>query len=52
MTRKLNNGGAVAAKLGNESRLYMPVPLADLKICPALKQNPGYSSSDNYSKNY
>ena len=52
MKRKFVNGGAVAAKLGTEPRLYMPVPLADLKICPVLKQNPGYSSSDNYSKNY
>ncbi len=53
MTRKLDSkGGAVAAKTGNEPRLYMPVPLADLKICPALKQNPGYSSSESYSKNY
>lgn len=52
MKRKFSNGGAVAAKLGTEPRLYMPVPLADLKICPVLKQNPGYSSNDNYSKNY
>ena len=52
MKRKFVNGNAVAAKLGNEPRLYMPVPLADLKICPVLKQNPGYSSSDIYSKNY
>ncbi len=52
MKRKFVNGGAVAAKLGTEPRLYMPVPLSDLKICPVLRQNPGYSSNDNYSKNY
>ena len=53
MSRKLDSkGSAVAAKMGNEPRLYMPIPLADLKICPVLRQNPGYSSSDNYSKNY
>ena len=52
MKRKFVNGNAVAAKLNTEPRLYMPVPLADLKICPVLKQNPGYSSSDIYSKNY
>ena len=53
MKRKLSGkGNAVAAKLNTEPKLYMPIPLADLNICPVLKQNPGYSSSDNYSKNY
>ena len=53
MKRKLSGkGNAVAAKLNTEPKLYMPVPLEDLNICPVLKQNPGYSSSENYSKNY
>jgi hypothetical protein len=53
VARKLDSkGSAVAAKLSTEPRLYMPVPLADLKICPVLRQNPAYSSSDDYSKNY
>ena len=53
MKRKLSGkGNAVAAKMNTESKLYMPIPLADLNICPVLKQNPGYSTSDNFSKNY
>jgi len=53
MKRKLScKGNAVAAKLNTEPKLYMPVPLEVLNICPVLKQNPGYSSSENYSKNY
>ena len=53
VARKLDSkGSAVAAKLSTEPRLYMPVPLADLKICPVLRQNPAYSSTDDYSKNY
>ena len=51
--RKLSGkGDAVAAKLGNEPKLYLPVPLSDMNVCPLLRQNPGYSDSDNYSKNY
>ena len=45
-------GEAVTAKMNNEPRLYMPLPLADLKISPLLKQNPRYSSTENTSKNY
>jgi len=52
MKRKFINGNAVAAKMATEPKLYMPVPLADLKISSVLKQNPGYSSNDYYSKNY
>lgn len=50
--RKLTNGDAVAAKMNNELKLYMPIPQSDLNVCPVLRQNPGYGSSDNYSKNY
>jgi len=51
-TRKLANGDAVAAKMSTEPKLYMPIPLSDLNVCPALRQNPGYSTNDNVSKNY
>lgn len=53
MARKLGSQGtAVSAKLGNEATLYMPVPKADLEVCPVLKQNPVYSTANNYEKNY
>jgi len=53
MARKLGSQGtAVSAKLGNEATLYMPVPKSDLEVCPALKQNPVYSTASNYEKNY
>ena len=53
MKQKLGSKGeAVAAKMGTEPRLYMPLPLSDLKISPLLKQNPAYSSNENTSKNY
>ena len=53
VSRKLGSkGAAVAAKISDETKLYMPVPLSDLSICPLLKQNPGYASSVDYNKNY
>lgn len=52
MKRKLSGKGeAVAAKMGDETKLYMPVYLDDLSISPLLHQNPGYSSSETISKN-
>ena len=50
--RKLSNGDAVAAKMNNEWKLYLPIPLADMNVCPALRQNPAYGSNEDYSKNY
>lgn len=50
--RKLVNGDAVAAKMSTEPKLYMPIPLADLNVCPVLRQNPSYSTNSNSSKNY
>lgn len=51
--RKLSGkGNAVAAKINNEPKLYMPIPLSDLNVCPMLRQNPGYSNNDNVNKNY
>ena len=52
VVRKLTNGDAVAAKMSTEPKLYMPIPQSDINVCPALHQNPSYSSSDTYSKNY
>lgn len=53
MKRKLaGKGNAVAAKINTEGRLYMPIPMSDVDICPALHQTPGYSVDDTYNKNY
>ena len=52
MKRKLSTkGDAVAAKMGDETKLYMPIPLNDLSITPVLHQNPGYHSMETISKN-
>ena len=51
--RKLGSkGDAVAAKIGTEPRLYMPIPLREVRLSSLLKQTPGYSSDDNISKQY
>ena len=50
--RKLSNGDAVAAKMSTEPKLYLPIPLSDMNVCPVLRQNPAYSTNDSYSKNY
>ena len=50
--RKLANGDAVAAKMSTEPKLYMPIPLSDINVCPVLRQNPSYGTNDKYSKNY
>lgn len=53
MKRKLGaKGNAVAAKINNEARLYLPISLTELKVSPSLRQNPAYSTTDDYSKNY
>lgn len=53
MKRKLGaKGNAVAAKMNNEGRLYLPISLSELKVSSQLRQNPEYKSSDDYSKNY
>lgn len=49
--RKLGSkGDAVASKIGTEPRLYMPIPLREIKLSTMLKQTPGYSSDENISK--
>jgi hypothetical protein len=50
--RKLSNGDAVAAKMSTEPKLYLPIPQADMNVCPVLRQNPAYGTNDSYSKNY
>lgn len=53
MKRKLGaKGNAVAAKMNNEGRLYLPISLTELKVSPLLRQNPEYKSTGDYSKNY
>ena len=54
MTRKLGGtkGSAVAAKMSTEPKLYMPIPLDEVSVCPLLRQNPGYSDNEKYNKNY
>lgn len=51
MVRKFSAGDAVKAKMRTEPKLYMPIPEADIKICPQLHQNPVYDSSSNFGKN-
>ena len=54
MIRKLGGtkGSAVAAKMSTEPKLYMPVPLDEVSVCPLLRQNPGYSENEKFNKNY
>lgn len=54
MIRKLGGtkGSAVAAKMSTEPKLYMPVPLDEVSVCPLLRQNPGYSDNEKFNKNY
>lgn len=54
MIRKLGGtkGSAVAAKMNTEPKLYMPIPLDEVSVCPLLRQNPGYSDNEKFNKNY
>ena len=42
----------VQAKMANECYLYMPIPNADIIVCPVLRQNPVYKETAEYQKNY
>ena len=45
--RKYDNGASRTNKMKEETRLYMPVPHADIVTCrPWLRQNPGYQDED------
>ena len=43
---------AIKAKMRNEAYLYLPIPDADINVCPLLRQNPAYKSGNAYEKNY
>ncbi len=46
------DAAGVKAKMRGEPFLYMPIPNADINVCPLLKQNPAYQSSNEYIKSY
>ncbi|MBR0047957.1 MAG: RagB/SusD family nutrient uptake outer membrane protein [Prevotella sp.] len=53
MTRSRGTDGpAIQAKMRNEAYLYLPVPNSDIIVCPLLRQNPAYKSSNQYEKTY
>lgn len=53
MTRQRGtDASGVKAKMANEAYLYMPIPNSDILVCPALKQNPVYKSSNDFEKSY
>jgi len=53
MTRKYTAGGAsVSAKMRTEPYLYMPIIESEMEANDLLRQNPAYSSSDQWEKNY
>lgn len=53
MVRKYSSGAqAAASKMRTEPYLYMPVAQSEKDANPQLRQNPAYSSSDDYIKNY
>lgn len=53
MVRKYTSGAqAAAAKMRTEPYLYMPVLQREIDVNPNLRQNPAYSSSEEYTKNY
>jgi hypothetical protein len=52
MARKIDSPDALISKMPTEPYLYMPIREGELEVNPALKQNPVYSSSDKWEKNY
>lgn len=53
VVRKYSSGAqAAASKMRTEPYLYMPVAQSEKDVNPQLRQNPAYSSSDDYTKNY
>jgi hypothetical protein len=47
-----NDGTTVRAKMRDESNLYLPIPDRDIIVCPLLRQNPAYGSTNEYEKSY
>ena len=52
MARKLESPDGLITKMPTEPYLYMPINEAETEVNPELKQNPVYSSSDKWEKNY
>lgn len=53
LIRKYTSGGqAAASKMRTEPYLYMPVYQSEMDVNPNLQQNPAFSSSKDYVKNY
>ena len=53
VVRKYTSGAqAAAAKMRTEPYLYMPVIQSEIDVNSNLRQNPAYSSNDEYEKNY
>ena len=53
MTRSRGtDASAIQAKMHNEAYLYLPIPEADFNVCPLLRQNPAYQSTNAYEKQY
>jgi hypothetical protein len=46
------NGAGVIAKMRTEPTLYWPVSQSELKVNKNLRQNPVYSTADQYQKNF
>ena len=47
-----SNAAMVVAKMQHEAFLYLPVPNSDIIVCPLLRQNPAYGSTNEYEKTY
>lgn len=52
MARKSSTPQGLISKMPTEPYLYMPIRQNETVVNPALKQNPVYSSSDVWEKNY
>ena len=51
MTRTSDAASAIISKTKTEPLLYMPISENELKLNSALKQNPGYSASNQFERN-
>ena len=48
---KGTQAAGLKAKMRNEAYLYLPLPNSDVILSPELKQNPAYSSNNQYERN-
>ena len=51
MTRTSDAASAIISKTKTEPLLYMPISENELKLNSALRQNPGYSASNQFERN-